>query len=171
MVSSTLQGDLGPDEILEGGGGKEGAREGANYDGSASHHGVSNSYAPGRFRLQERGKRTRQATQPKTNFLQMNRNSGISRHPSGTYVMKHAYSRHGKIVRYQSQKDSKSLMLGSCGLLHACNYGTQYHAMASVLTSVDESGSINIAIKAKSLARGCWKIALVCCVLLEYVSD
>ena len=52
MVSSTLQGDLGPDEILEGGGGgKEGAREGANYDGSASHYGVSNSYAPGRFRL------------------------------------------------------------------------------------------------------------------------
>lgn len=118
MVSSTLQGDLGPDEILEGGGGgKEGAREGANYDGSASHHGVSNSYAPGRFRLQERGKRTRQATQPKTNFLQMNRNSGISRHPSGTYVMKHAYSRHGKIVRYQSQKDSKSLVhVGYCTL-------------------------------------------------------
>lgn len=165
MVSSTLQGDLGPDEILEGGGGREGAREGANYDGSASHHGVSNSYAPGRFRLQKRGKRTRQATQPKTNFLQINRNSGISRHPSVTYVMKHANSRHGKIVRHQSQKDSKSLMLSSCGLLHACNYGTQYHAMASVLTSVDESGSINIAIKAKSLARGCWKIALVCCVL------
>lgn len=64
--------------------------------------------------------------------------------------MKHAYSRHGKIVRYQSQKDSKSLMLGSCGLLHACNYGTQHYAMASVLTSVDENGSINIAIKAKS---------------------
>lgn len=118
MVSSTLQGDLGSDEILEGGGGgKEGAREGENYDGSASHHGVSNSYAPGRFRLQERGKRTRQATQPKTNFLQMNRNSGISRHPSGTYVMKHAYSRHGKIVRYQSQKDSKSLVhVGYCTL-------------------------------------------------------